>query len=94
LRIRPPRFSVKRALPTLLLVALLINFSLPIAGILIDFANVFTQFFLSKVTSQYTSGTGFTEALANNLSLANVFDASSVQASINQLSVNNSLIFE
>src|SRR3989344_988128 len=66
-------FGVKRALPTLIVVALLINFSLPIAGIFIDFANVFSDFFITKVTGGCLPGDGkscgFTIAIANNLNL-------------------------
>src|SRR3989344_7290118 len=66
-------FGVKRALPMLIVVALLINFSLPIAGIFIDFANVFSDFFITKVTGGCLPGDGkscgFTIAIANNLNL-------------------------
>lgn len=61
--------GVKRALPRLLLVALLVNFSLPIAGVVIDFANVFTAFFM-----QQAGGAQFTETMASKLGLANIFD--------------------
>ncbi len=74
-------FGVKKALPTLLLVALLINFSLPIAGILIDFANVFTGFFLSKVSencgvTELLNGQScaFTQKIAKSLGFARIFD--------------------
>ena len=72
-------FGVKRALPTLIVVALLINFSLPIAGIFIDFANVFSDFFITKVTGGCLPGDGkscgFTIAIANNLNLTSLFSA-------------------
>src|SRR3989338_4544338 len=76
-------FGVKRALPMLIVVALLINFSLPIAGIFIDFANVFTDFFISKITSDCGSGQscGFTEMIANNLTLTNLFTAGTFSGS-------------
>lgn len=66
-------FGVKRALPKLLLIALLINFSIPIAGIFIDFANIVSSFFLNQV-----SGSGFTEAIAQSVGLAKVFDANNI----------------
>lgn len=61
--------GVKRAIPRLLLVALLINFSLPIAGVVIDFANVFTDFFMKQA-----GGNQFSEILANKLGLVNIFN--------------------
>lgn len=71
-------FGVKRALPTLIIVALLINFSLPIAGVLIDFANVFTHFFMSEITAgcgitEVGQECGFTVAIANNLNVTKLF---------------------
>lgn len=63
-------FKVKQMIPRLILIALLINFSLPIAGVLIDFANVFTQFFLS----QASEGAGLTGKIANDLNIQNVLD--------------------
>lgn len=65
--------GVKRALPRLLLVALLVNFSLPIAGVVIDFANVFTSFFM-----QQAGGAQFTETLASKLGLVNIFTVPAV----------------
>lgn len=61
--------GVKRALPRLLLVAILINFSLPIAGVVLDFANVFTVFFIN----QATGGKGLTETFANYLHLTDLY---------------------
>lgn len=63
--------GVKRAIPRLLLVALLINFSLPIAGVVIDFANVFTDFFMKQA-----GGNQFSEILANKMGLVNIFNIS------------------
>lgn len=70
-------FQVKKMLPRLLLVALLINFSLPIAGIVLDFANVFTSFFLSKVSGGCLPGGDpcqFTQHIAGQLGLNTAFD--------------------
>lgn len=63
-------FGVKRALPKLLIIALLINFSVPIAGVVLDFANIISTHFLASV-----SGKGFTEAIAQSVGLVNIFDA-------------------
>lgn len=80
--------GVKRALPRLLLVALLINFSLPIAGVVLDFANVFTDFFIKQVGN----GINFTETLASKFGLANIFDAKSVaQATSPEASINGAV---
>lgn len=78
-------FGVKRALPMLILVALLINFSLPIAGIFIDFANVFANFFMGKVTAgcgitEVEQACGFTEGIGQILGLSDIFKSGSVEA--------------
>ena len=64
-------YGVKRALPKLLLIALLINFSIPIAGVFLDFANIVTSFFLKQVSNT----NGFTDAFAQGLGLTNIFNA-------------------
>ena len=64
-------FGVKKALPTFIAVALLINFSLPIAGVFIDFSNVFTSFFLEQI-----GGAQFSQYFANTVGLSNIYDAS------------------
>ncbi|MEK7493828.1 MAG: hypothetical protein AAB630_01590, partial [Patescibacteria group bacterium] len=63
-------FGVKRALPKLLIIALLINFSVPIAGVALDFANVISVHFLASVSNT----SGFTEAVAQSVGLSHVFD--------------------
>ena len=72
-------FGVKRALPMLVVVALLINFSLPIAGIFIDFANVFTDFFMAQVSGNcgVNQKCGFTVAIAQSMQLTKLFDQKS-----------------
>jgi hypothetical protein len=72
-----PRFQLKQALPRLLLVALLINFSLPVAGVFIDFANVFTRYFLD----QAAEGGNLTELIANKLDLTNVYALATIEPS-------------
>jgi len=70
-------FGVKRALPTLILVALLINFSLPLAGVVIDFANVFTAYFMEQLQSGCgidDTNCSFSEAIAQRLALQTVLD--------------------
>lgn len=53
-------YDVKKLLPKLIIAALLINFSLVIGGVIIDFTQVATHFFYEEVTSEM----GFTEQLA------------------------------
>ncbi len=72
-----PRFQIKQALPKLLLVALLINFSLPIAGVFIDFANVFTRYFLD----QAAEGGKLTELIANKLDITNLYALATIEPS-------------
>ncbi len=69
-------FKVKQMIPRLLLIALLINFSLPIAGVVIDFANVFTQFFIGKMTTAGKSDV--TEGIAQSLNLAELYTGKNV----------------
>lgn len=86
-----PSFQIKKSLPWFLVVALLINFSLPIAGVFLDFANTFTNFFLS----QATGNGGLTETIANQLKIADVKDyelGSQVSLDINQ-AIFKSLLF-
>lgn len=71
-------FGVKRALPKLLIIALLINFSVPIAGVALDFANIISAHFLASV-----SGKGFTEAIAQSVGLARIFDDGTLHKVIN-----------
>ncbi|MEK7520434.1 MAG: hypothetical protein AAB581_04315 [Patescibacteria group bacterium] len=83
-------FGLKRALPKLLLIALLINFSLPIAGVFLDFANITANSFLSGLTpgcgvtstiERLTQNTtcSFTAVIANNLKLTKLFEGQQIQ---------------
>ncbi|MCR4323266.1 MAG: type IV secretion system protein [Candidatus Azambacteria bacterium] len=76
-------FGVKRALPKLLLIALLINFSIPIAGVALDFANVVTSFFLAEVSKG-----GFTENVAQSVGLSKVFNANNFISGADNLNVD------
>ena len=80
-------FGVKKALPTFIAVALLINFSLPIAGVFIDFSNILTSFFLKEI-----GGGNFSLVFANLLGLSNVFNAQNVQQAQNATQVGFSTI--
>jgi len=56
-------YGYKKLLPKLIAAAILVNFSLVIAGVFIDFSHVLTNFFMSKVSN--TSYSGITEKLAS-----------------------------
>ncbi len=62
-------FGAKRLLPRLIIVALLINFSLMGAGIIVDFSNVLTNYFLtaakggSTISQQIMSGLNLSQTL-------------------------------
>lgn len=47
--LRVEQYGIKKLLPKLVFVALLINFSLLIPGVILDGTNVFSHFFLSKI---------------------------------------------
>lgn len=56
-------YGYKKLLPKLIAAAILVNFSLSIAGVFIDFSHVITNFFMNKVSN--TGYFGITEKLAN-----------------------------
>ncbi|MBI2582779.1 hypothetical protein HYV98_00795 [Candidatus Azambacteria bacterium] len=62
-------YGLKRALPRLIMAALLVNFSLIIAGVIVDLANVMTHFFLS----QAGGGTKISESIAQGMKILNIF---------------------
>ncbi|MBU4031126.1 hypothetical protein KJ756_03145, partial [Patescibacteria group bacterium] len=59
-------YDVKKLLPKLIIAALLINFSLVIGGVIIDFTQTATHFFYEEVTSEM----GFTEQLAKLMKIS------------------------
>ncbi len=67
-------FKVKQMLPRLLIIALLVNFSLPLAGILIDFANIFAHGFINQIGGVG----GITATINNTLRLTDIFNISTV----------------
>jgi len=46
---RPEQYGANKLLPKLIAAAILVNFSLTIAGVFIDFSHVLTNFFLNKI---------------------------------------------
>lgn len=65
------KFPVKRILPKLILVALLINFSLVFCGIFIDFSQILTRYFIDAAGGANHS---IADQLANGLNIAKVFN--------------------
>jgi len=63
------QYGVKRLLPALLIAALLINFSLPLAGFVLDIAQGFTKFFINKM--HLTDG-DFSKTLSNSLGIGSL----------------------
>jgi len=76
-------FGVKKALPTFIAVALLINFSLPIAGVFIDFSNILTSFFLNQI-----GGAQFSETFATLIGIPRIFEAKTLNDATDQIGVN------
>lgn len=72
--LRFENYSYKRLLPNLIIAALLVNFSLSIAGIFIDASGVVSNFFVYKATP---SGQGGQADFATNL--ANAFQLNKIQ---------------
>ncbi len=78
------QYGIKQLLTKLVIAALLINFSLTIAGVFIDFAGVLTSFFIER--SIPGNSTDFGQALGTAFkphSLLGVKDATALQATIN-----------
>lgn len=64
--LRIDAYDVKKLLPKLIIAALLINFSLVIAGVVIDFTQVATHFFYDEIET----GKGITERVADSLNIS------------------------
>lgn len=62
--IRVQNYGAKKVLLSLIIAAVVVNFSFTIAGVIIDFSNVLTHFFIGRIGGG-TLGTGFTSTLAN-----------------------------
>ncbi len=63
-------YGLKKLLPRLIFVALLINFSLFFAGLIIDFSQVLTSFFIDAVKGD----NGVAANIMNSLSLSRLYD--------------------
>lgn len=69
------KFQAKVILPRLLLVALTINFSLMFLGIIIDFSQILTRYFIEAAGGSTGS---ISEQLANGLNIARAFETNKV----------------
>lgn len=63
-------YGAESLLPNLIITAVLINFSKVIAGVVIDFSNVLTSFFLERISS---NSSGVSASIANALKAAALF---------------------
>lgn len=68
-------YGLKNTLWKLIVVALLINFSMPLAGVLIDFSGVITNFF---ITSAYNDPTKIADALMNAIGPQRFFNTPNI----------------
>lgn len=68
LRIR--EYEVKKTLPRLILIAILINFTPTICGVIIDASNILMNFFFTAGTAGYSSMLNFVQAAGNILANA------------------------
>lgn len=62
-------YGLKAALPRLILAALLVNFSLTIAGVIVDFTNAMTLFFIKSAGGDQSIST----ALAQGMRITNIY---------------------
>lgn len=69
-------WNYKKALPRLILIALLINFSLVFTGFIIDFTNILSKFFLDFAS--HGSLSNISEIIANGIKLQKLQDAASL----------------
>ncbi|MAG44889.1 hypothetical protein CL633_03295 [bacterium] len=79
--LRMPNYTIKRLLPKLIAIALLVNFSKMLCGMMIDATQILTHFFLDAMgsggiggASSYT-GNSLTGKIMGGLSTANIFNS-------------------
>jgi len=74
--LRIESYGMKQILWRLVVAALLINFSLAIAGVIIDGSNVLTNFFISPTTYQTTTGqnASISATIVSGLQLQKIYD--------------------
>jgi len=72
--LRIESYGVKQILPKLIIAALLINFSLVIGGVIIDFSQVMTKYFVDKAL-EGNGGQTLSSTIANKMNIAEGFRA-------------------
>lgn len=65
-------FTAKKALPKLIIAALLINFSLLFVGIVLDFTGILTNFFINKGITGSGNGVGISQAIIGIMKVVNI----------------------
>ena len=65
-------FTAKKALPKLIIAALLINFSLLFVGIFLDFCGIITNFFINTAITGSGSGVGISQAIIGMMHIVNI----------------------
>lgn len=70
--LRFEKYGIKQLLPKIILIALLINFSLVICSIIIDFSNLTANFFIDDV-KKYTGKVGVSATLTDSLRLTEIY---------------------
>lgn len=77
-------YETKKLLKNLIIAAVLINFSLTIAGTIIDFNNLLGNFFIGKITNNNVDN--FAASMANSLNLNKVNEVKSATGAIGKIS--------
>lgn len=72
------KYSYRALLKTIIIMALLVNFSFPIARVIIDFANVIMYFFIQNLG--FTKGNGIWASFADNSALGKIITGTKVTA--------------
>ncbi len=83
--LRIEQYGIKKLLPRLIIAALLINFSLVFAGVILDFAGVLTDFFLSDKQKFFTD-------IASQMRLPSTMQTNAEQSTPYYCAVENSSV--
>jgi len=70
--LRIERYGIRELLPKIIIIALLINFSLVICSVIIDFSNLTANFFVDDV-KKYTGKEGVSATLTDSLRLTEIY---------------------
>lgn len=78
--LRYEQYGMKKMLGKLIIAALLVNFSLTIAGVLLDFANILTTFFIDRATNNNVLA--FADELSGAFGIQRLLKANPVDADV------------